>query len=106
MFLQDNELLTFKLPSTFLPGQDILSKRILKNQKVIDLIVNSLLNIPAGTYGVASIERLNNTRSDTLYEPRLDIRRSLPPVLIEVQAVVDEKFMMRLIFYQANPDLA
>ncbi|CEP14797.1 hypothetical protein [Parasitella parasitica] len=81
--IEDNELLTFELPSTFLPGRDILSKRILKNQKVIDLIVNSLLNIPAGTYGVASSEWLNNTRSDTLYEPKLDIQKSLPPVLIE-----------------------
>ncbi|KAG2209747.1 hypothetical protein INT47_001895 [Mucor saturninus] len=102
MFLQDNELLTFELPSTLLPGRDILSKRILKNQKVIDLIINSLLNIPAGTYGVASSEWLDNTRSDTLYEPRLDIQKSLPPVLIEVQARVDEKFMMRLMQYAIN----
>ncbi|KAG1324074.1 hypothetical protein G6F57_012702 [Rhizopus arrhizus] len=96
------ELLTFELPSAFLPGQDILSKRILKNQKVIDLIVNSLLNIPAGTYGVASSEWLNNTRSDTLYEPKLDIQKSLPPILIEVQATVDEKFMIRLMQYAIN----
>ncbi|KAI8889106.1 hypothetical protein K501DRAFT_291282 [Backusella circina FSU 941] len=102
MFLQDNELLTFELPSAFLPGRDILSKRILKNQKVIDLIVNSLLNIPAGTYGAASSEWINNTRSDTLYEPKLDIQKSLPPVLIEVQAMVDEKFMMRLMQYAIN----
>ncbi|CEJ03636.1 hypothetical protein RMCBS344292_17615 [Rhizopus microsporus] len=64
MFLQDDKLLTFELPSTFLLGQDILSKRILKNQKVIDLIVNSLLNIRAGTYGFASSEWRHNTRSD------------------------------------------
>ncbi|KAI9487365.1 MAG: hypothetical protein EXX96DRAFT_628144, partial [Benjaminiella poitrasii] len=83
---QDNELLSFKLPSTFLPGQDILSKRILKNRKVINLTVNSLLNIPKGTYGAASIEWLNNTRSDALYEPKLDFQKSLPFVLIEVQA--------------------
>ncbi|CAO3606904.1 unnamed protein product [Mucor hiemalis] len=102
MFLQDNDLLTFELPSTLLPGRDILSKRILKNQKVIDLIVDSLLNIPAGTYGVASSEWLNDTRSDTLYEPKLDIQKSLPPVLIEVQALVDERFMMRLMQYAIN----
>ncbi|RCI00128.1 hypothetical protein CU097_015067 [Rhizopus azygosporus] len=41
-----------------------MSKRILKNQKVVDLIVNSPLNIPAGTYGVVSSEWFNNTRSD------------------------------------------
>lgn len=95
-------MLTFELPSALLPGKDILSKRILKNQKVIDLIVNSLLNIPAGTYGVASSEWLNNTRSDILYEPKLDIQKSLPPVLIEVQATVDEKFMLRLMQYAIN----
>ncbi|KAI7897644.1 uncharacterized protein BX663DRAFT_556497 [Cokeromyces recurvatus] len=92
MYLQDNKLLTFKLPSTCLPEQDILSERILKNQKVIDLIVTSLLNIiPTGTYGVASRKWLNNTKSDILYEPKLEIQKSLPPILIEVQAIVEEK---------------
>ena len=33
MFLQDNELLTFELPSTFLSGQDILSKKNLEKPK-------------------------------------------------------------------------
>ena len=66
---------------------------------MVDLIVNSLLNIPAGTYGVVSSEWLNNTRSDTLYESKLDIQKSLHPVLIEVQATVDEKFMIRLMQY-------
>ena len=58
--------------------------------------------MPAGTYGVTSSEWFNNTRGDTLYEPKLDIQKSLPPVLIEVQATVDEKFMIKLMQYAIN----
>ncbi|GAA5806544.1 hypothetical protein HPULCUR_012080 [Helicostylum pulchrum] len=67
-----------------------------------DLIVSSLLDIPAGTYGIASSEWHNNTRSDILYSPKLDIQKSLPPVLIEVQAIVDKKFILRLMQYTLN----
>ncbi|KAI9279777.1 hypothetical protein BY458DRAFT_553567 [Sporodiniella umbellata] len=46
-----------------------------------------------------SSEWLNNTRSDTLYEPKLNIQKSLPPVLIEVQATVDERFMLVVLIF-------
>ncbi|PHZ14924.1 uncharacterized protein RHIMIDRAFT_235680 [Rhizopus microsporus ATCC 52813] len=87
MFLQDNELLALELPFAFLPGQ-----------------VNSLLNILEETYGVVSSEWLNSTRSDVLYEPKLAIQKSLIPVLIEIQATVDEKFRPTLHTLENPPE--
>lgn len=44
----------------------------------------------------------NGTRSDILYTPRLALATSLPPILIEVQKRVDQKFMARLCSYSLN----
>ncbi|CAO3695361.1 unnamed protein product [Rhizopus stolonifer] len=44
----------------------------------------------------------NGSRSDILYVPCLGIQSSLPPILIEVQSVVNEAFMERLVRYSQN----
>ncbi|RCH88512.1 hypothetical protein CU097_011284 [Rhizopus azygosporus] len=81
---------------------DQLSKSILKTSTAIDIIASDLLNIPKGTYTTASTEWDNGSRSDILYVPYLGIQSSLPPILIEVQAIVNEAFMERLVKYNQS----
>lgn len=92
----------FKLPEDQLPGSDRLSKAILKSAAVVDLVASHILDVPKGTYTTASSEWQDGCSGDTLYIPRLAIQRSLPPILIEVQLVVNETFMQRLLRYCQN----
>ncbi|CAO3600870.1 unnamed protein product [Absidia cylindrospora] len=41
-------------------------------------------------------------RSDVVYIPRLGIQKTLPPILVEIQATVNESFMQRMIRYCQN----
>ncbi|KAI8393312.1 uncharacterized protein BYT42DRAFT_596262 [Radiomyces spectabilis] len=91
-----DDLLTFELPPYRLPGQDLLTKQILKMQTTTDLLA-----VPKGTYATADSE-WKDGRSDVLSVPPLGIQNSLPPILIEVQKTVHEPFMQRLIDYARN----
>ncbi|KAI9489847.1 hypothetical protein BDB00DRAFT_769882, partial [Zychaea mexicana] len=93
---------TSPLPPDQLPGADLLSKAILKTSTAIDIITSDLLNVPKGTYTTATTEWDNGSRSDILYVPCLGIQNSLPPILIEVQAIVNEASMERLFKYSQN----
>jgi hypothetical protein len=94
-----SDLLTFKLQKDQLPGKDRISKMILKSTSAVDLIASDLLDVAKGTYTTASSEWQNGSCSDVLYIPRLGIQKSLPPILIEVQLIVNEAFMQRLLQY-------
>lgn len=59
-------------------------------------------DIPNNAYISGSTEWADGKRSDVLYVPRNEVTRDLPPVLIEVQNQVDQRFMLRLINYCAN----
>ncbi|KAG1172456.1 hypothetical protein G6F70_005581 [Rhizopus microsporus] len=92
-----DDISTFALSRHHLPGTDRFSKLILQTPSLIDLIALELLDVPGGTYTAAGTEWSDGTRSDVLYVPRLGVQqRSLPPILIEVQLVVNEAFMRRL----------
>ncbi|KAI7882373.1 hypothetical protein K492DRAFT_119540, partial [Lichtheimia hyalospora FSU 10163] len=93
----DADLLTLNLPMDFLPGTDKASKMILKHQFVVDIIAKALTRAPEGTYIVADAD-WNETRSDVLYTTRLSTNQ-LPPILIEVQNVVNTTFLQRMISY-------
>jgi hypothetical protein len=97
-----DEILTFRLPNDQLPGKDQFSKQMLKTQGVIDLVVGELLKVPNGTHMSAETEWQNASRSDILYEPRLAVQKSLPPILIEIQLTVNEPFMQRLVSYSQS----
>lgn len=81
----------------FLPGTDKASKMILKHQFAIDVIAKTLMNASEGTYSVGDAD-WNETRSDVLYTARLEASQ-LPPILIEVQNVVNTEFLQRVISY-------
>lgn len=100
LYTLEQDLLTFRLPQDRLPGSDLISKAILKENNVVDLITRAILDVPNGTYtAVAPTEWSDGTRSDVVYIPRLSISKSLPPFLIEVQRTVRESFMQRVIHY-------
>jgi hypothetical protein len=65
-FVVIDDLLTFKLPPDQLPGTDQLSRSILKKSSAIDIITSDLLNVPKGTYTIASTEWDNGSRSNIL----------------------------------------
>ncbi|KAI9494230.1 hypothetical protein BDB00DRAFT_787278 [Zychaea mexicana] len=97
-----DQLLTFVLPDSLCPGNDQLSKAILKDQMTIDLITKSLLDTPANTYTTDDTEWPDRTRCDVLYVPKLAVQSSLPPVLIEVQQIVNNDFLRRAFRYAMN----
>ncbi|CEG80113.1 hypothetical protein RMATCC62417_14494 [Rhizopus microsporus] len=96
------DLLLFKIPSDYRPGDDKLSKIVLSSPTIIDQIMKYLLDVAPGAYISDNTEWSNGMRSDVLYVPRLSISCDFPPVLIEVQKLVDQNFMARLITYSIN----
>jgi hypothetical protein len=96
------DLLLFKIPSDYRPGDDKLSKIVLSNSTIVDKILKSLLDVTPGTYTTDNTEWSNGLRSDIFYVSRIGISSSLPPILIEVQKRVDQTFMARLITYSIN----
>ncbi|KAI8067612.1 hypothetical protein BC940DRAFT_274071 [Gongronella butleri] len=86
----------FRLPADKLPGKDMISKQILDQQEVIDLAAHDLLDVPFGTYATAE------TEWRTRRKPCLAIQTALPPILIEIQLVVNEQFMQRIMSYAQN----
>jgi hypothetical protein len=59
-------------------------------------------DIPNNAYISGSTEWADGKRSDILYIPRDEVTHDLPPILVEVQNHVDQRFMLRLINYCAN----
>ncbi|KAI8646267.1 hypothetical protein BD408DRAFT_6898 [Parasitella parasitica] len=94
-----SDLLIFKLQKDQLPRKDRISEMILKSTNVVDLIASDLLGVAKGTYTTVSPEWQNGPCSDVLYIPHLGIQKSLPPILIEAQLIVNEAFMQRLFQY-------
>ncbi|KAI8637001.1 hypothetical protein BD408DRAFT_354547 [Parasitella parasitica] len=85
-------------------GTDFTAKLTLNNKTIINIIVHQLLgsDIPNNAYISGSTEWADGKRSDALYIPRNEVTRDLPPILVEVQNHVDQRFMLRLINYCAN----
>ncbi|ORX62725.1 hypothetical protein DM01DRAFT_1403177 [Hesseltinella vesiculosa] len=77
---------------------DMISKLILQEKQILNLIVQYLIGTEAeDMYRTSPTEWFNGTRSDVLFT--CDADPSMPPILIEVQQVVDDTFMRRLIGY-------
>ncbi|ORE02519.1 hypothetical protein BCV72DRAFT_297693 [Rhizopus microsporus var. microsporus] len=91
------DLFLFKLPDTYRPGSDKLSKSVAKHQAVVDLVTKALLNVSDNTYTAAETEWPDNICCDILYLPRLALNRTLPPVMVEIQSLVNQDLMNRAI---------
>ncbi|KAI7889105.1 uncharacterized protein EV154DRAFT_446886, partial [Mucor mucedo] len=101
---QDGNADTDILPLKWKPGTDHVSKLLLNDPNVMNLIVRSLVGeiAPENSYTVAPTEWADNSRSDVLYTPRAEVTKTMPPILIVTQYLVDQEFMLRLIRYASS----
>ncbi|CDH60555.1 predicted protein [Lichtheimia corymbifera JMRC:FSU:9682] len=91
----DTALLTYKAPAR--TGSDRLAKLILNDDFVKEIVVNTVLDLPASNYHVGNNEWPDGSRSDVVYEPANS--SSLPAIIVEVQHDVNADFMTRAIQY-------
>ncbi|KAI9365898.1 hypothetical protein BD770DRAFT_377499 [Pilaira anomala] len=91
------DLLSFIIPLKHRPGTDLMSKTILKDKKVINLIVSVLVgNHAINNYISQDGEWLDGKRADVLLVPAINVSESMPPVLIEIQNTLDNAYIHRL----------
>ncbi|EPB82184.1 hypothetical protein HMPREF1544_11067 [Mucor circinelloides 1006PhL] len=92
-------LKTFSLPRKYLPGTDLMSKLLLVDKDVINIVVSAVIGPNAKDQYVAiPTEWVDFTRSDVAYEP-VNCSSDLPRILIEIQNKADMHFYQRLIDY-------
>ncbi|KAI9321706.1 hypothetical protein BX666DRAFT_1811613, partial [Dichotomocladium elegans] len=97
---------SFPLPKKYAPGTDLMSKWLLSNKDVINMIVCPIIVVNGigaeakDAYSAWPSEWPNFVRSDVLYFPNSSaLAKKLPPVLIEVQCAAGMPFYRRLIKY-------
>ncbi|KAL4209668.1 hypothetical protein AB4K20DRAFT_1977695 [Rhizopus microsporus] len=73
------------------PGSDLISKAILTDDRIINIICKSLNNSPQDHYMAAPSEFLNKSACDVLYLPKVALSE-YPPIIVEVQKNVNEKY--------------
>ncbi|CDH60618.1 hypothetical protein RO3G_05785 [Lichtheimia corymbifera JMRC:FSU:9682] len=88
----------FTIPHAYRSGTDLLSKSVLKDQRVINLLARSVVDAPNDTYIAGQSDFMDGTACDVLYIPR-SAASTLPPIVFEIQRVVDDKFMLRAVRY-------
>ncbi|KAI9486354.1 MAG: hypothetical protein EXX96DRAFT_40301 [Benjaminiella poitrasii] len=88
----------YSLPRKFVPGTDLISKAVLTNDKVINILCKSVNNSPQDHYMAAPSEFLDKSACDVLYLPKMALSE-YSPIIVEVQKVVNEKYMSRATRY-------
>ncbi|GAA5796666.1 hypothetical protein HPULCUR_002040 [Helicostylum pulchrum] len=79
----EQDLENICIPFESRPGTDITSKLLLNNQTVMDLVINSLLdmNPPDNQYFSDQTEWTGRSKSDVLYVSKTETTVDLPPIL-------------------------
>ncbi|KAI8635815.1 hypothetical protein BD408DRAFT_323960, partial [Parasitella parasitica] len=86
----------------YLPGTDLMSKLLLIDQDVMNIVVSAVIGPKAKDQYVAiPTEWIDFTRSDVAYEP-VNRSNDLPRILIEIQNKADMNFYQRLIDYSRS----
>jgi hypothetical protein len=82
-----DELASFEIPEEYRPGTDLISKIILKEEKVMNCIVEQVVGVQAiGSYSLGRCEWVNKTVSGVFYLPKTnEYPPKYPPILIEIQ---------------------
>ena len=88
----------FSLPQFYRPGADLLSKTVLKDQRVINLMARNLTDPPNDTYIAGQSDFMDGAACDVLYIPH-SVGSTFPPIVFEIQRQVNDKFMLRAIHY-------
>ncbi|KAI8977666.1 hypothetical protein BDF20DRAFT_976172 [Mycotypha africana] len=87
----------YSLPRKFVPGTDLISKAVLTNDEVINILCKSVNNSPQDHYMAAPSEFFKSA-CDVLYLPKMTLSE-YSPIIVEVQKVVNEKYMSRATRY-------
>ncbi|KAI8641165.1 hypothetical protein BD408DRAFT_433503 [Parasitella parasitica] len=95
----ENDYTNCALPYNYRPGTDLISKMVLTDTQTINMLIKVLVpEVAEDHYAATPTEFINKNKCDVLYTPH-DPLSAFPPVLIEVQNQVDEKFLVRAIHY-------
>ncbi|CEI87796.1 hypothetical protein RMCBS344292_02204 [Rhizopus microsporus] len=98
----DPELLLFAMDPKYPPGSDLISKLVLRNSDVVEMITITLIGPNAASlYLPRPTEWAGGSKSDTVYVANVS-STSLPPILIEVQHTITTEFIDRLINYSLS----
>ena len=86
------EEMTITLPSDYCPGSDLMSKIMLKDERLVNIILKDVVGNHASStlYTLGRYEWANKTVSDVLYLPTIS---DLPPALLKIQNKVNEDFI-------------
>ncbi|GAA5813732.1 hypothetical protein MFLAVUS_007219 [Mucor flavus] len=87
----------FALPNSLRPGTDLMSKGVVRNPEVVNIIMKALAN-SQDEYIVGDSKWSNGTCSDLVFEPKTPMLES-PPIVVEFQHTVDEEFKKRVTNY-------
>ncbi|CAO3702202.1 unnamed protein product [Rhizopus stolonifer] len=85
------------LPHSYRPGTDLLSKEMLRNPFVINIVTRALLN-SEGNYVTDSPEWPNVMRSDVVLVHK-EATTDHPPIIIEFQRTVGEDFVKKVLIH-------
>lgn len=96
--------LSLELPYRHRPGTDLMSKHVLLDPAIINSVVETVVGKKAkDNYTPWPTEWINNTKSDILYVAKnFTNDNSFPPVLVEIQHMVDTDFIIRLMDYSIS----
>ncbi|GAA5799980.1 hypothetical protein HPULCUR_005401 [Helicostylum pulchrum] len=87
------------LPYNCRPGTDLISRMVLNDNQSINMLIKVLVpEVEEDHYVATPTEFINRKKCDVLYAPHNPLS-TFPPVFIEVQNQVDEKFLVRAIHY-------
>ncbi|GAB5588771.1 hypothetical protein Unana1_03671 [Umbelopsis nana] len=97
----ENEDISITLPQSHQPGNDLMSRLLLKDSRVSTMIIQKLIgnHVTSDKYLAADTSHADGTQSDILYLPTSAPSEHFPPILVEVQRTVNPKFMARAVKY-------
>lgn len=88
----DQDFSNFVVPTEYFPGIDLISKIILTDERIINIIAKTLVKAPKGSYVIEPIEFIHKGVCNVLYIPH-DPPKSLPPIVINtIETFDDTKF--------------
>ncbi|KAI9476053.1 MAG: hypothetical protein EXX96DRAFT_609915 [Benjaminiella poitrasii] len=101
--LIDPELLLFSMGPKYPPGSDLISKLVLRNPDVVEMITTTLVGPNAASMYSPRPTRewAGGSKSDIVYVSNVS-STSFPPILIEVQHTITPEFIDRLINYSLS----
>lgn len=96
--LSIKHLATFTLAPGYIPGTDFVTRFLLQDERIMDIIVKEVAgqNVDNTAYGLGRCAWASKCISDAVYIPKLP---HLSPILVEVQCDINEDFIARLVSY-------